>query len=44
MRSPPEFMDDSTTVRLQRCLDRLHDGDEQASEDLLACELTGLPN
>jgi RNA polymerase sigma factor (sigma-70 family) len=30
-------MADGTTVRLQRCLDRLLDGDARAREDLIAC-------
>jgi RNA polymerase sigma-70 factor (ECF subfamily) len=30
-------MPESTTVRLQRCLDRLRDGDARAREELIAC-------
>src|SRR4051794_32356727 len=34
---PRPMSTDDTTVRLQRCLDRLLDGDAQAREELIAC-------
>jgi len=37
-------MADGTTVRLQRCLDRLLDGDAQAREELIACAADRVSN
>jgi RNA polymerase sigma-70 factor (ECF subfamily) len=37
-------MPDGTTVRLQRCLDRLLDGDARAREELIACAAERLTN
>jgi DNA-directed RNA polymerase specialized sigma24 family protein len=37
-------MPDGATVRLQRCLDRLLDGDTRAREELIACAAERLTN